>query len=59
MSGTGSVGATVRLYVEKYEGDSTKVDADPQDALRSLVELALSTSQLAEFTKRDRPTVIT
>eukprot|EP00475_Leptophrys_vorax_P035399 TRINITY_DN5830_c0_g1_i3.p1 TRINITY_DN5830_c0_g1~~TRINITY_DN5830_c0_g1_i3.p1 ORF type:complete len:300 (+),score=99.86 TRINITY_DN5830_c0_g1_i3:211-1110(+) len=59
MSGTGSVGATVRVYIEQYQADETKLSADPQDALSNLVKLALSFSQLKDFTGRDAPTVIT
>eukprot|EP00475_Leptophrys_vorax_P035398 TRINITY_DN5830_c0_g1_i2.p1 TRINITY_DN5830_c0_g1~~TRINITY_DN5830_c0_g1_i2.p1 ORF type:complete len:352 (+),score=116.93 TRINITY_DN5830_c0_g1_i2:146-1201(+) len=59
MSGTGSVGATIRVYIEQYQADETKLSADPQDALSNLVKLALSFSQLKDFTGRDAPTVIT
>ncbi|KAI1311897.1 Phosphoglucomutase-2 [Mortierella claussenii] len=59
LSGTGSHGATVRLYVEKYEEDATKFQDKTQDALRPLIEVALKLSQLTEFTGRKEPTVIT
>ncbi|GJJ72295.1 phosphoglucomutase [Entomortierella parvispora] len=59
LSGTGSQGATVRLYVEKYEADSSKFQDKTQDALRPLIEVALQLSQLTEFTGRKEPTVIT
>jgi phosphoglucomutase len=59
MSGTGSVGATIRVYIEQYQADETKLGQDPQDALLKLVQLALSFSQLKDFTGRDAPTVIT
>lgn len=59
MSGTGSVGATIRLYLEKYETEAAKLGMDRDTALEELVKLALTTSKLAEFTGRDCPTVIT
>lgn len=35
--GTGSAGATIRIYVEQYEQDTTKHDLDAQDALKPLI----------------------
>jgi phosphoglucomutase len=59
LSGTGSSGATVRMYIEQYEADVAKQGADAQDALAPLIKVALETSKLAEFTGRESPTVIT
>ncbi|XP_042048917.1 phosphoglucomutase, chloroplastic-like [Salvia splendens] len=59
LSGTGSAGATVRIYIEQFEPDSSKHDVDAQIALKPLIDLALSTSKLKEFTGREQPTVIT
>lgn len=59
LSGTGSVGATVRLYVEKYQADRAAVQQDPQEALKALVQVALNLTKLAEYTGRNEPTVIT
>ncbi|KFH71296.1 phosphoglucomutase, partial [Podila verticillata NRRL 6337] len=59
LSGTGSQGATVRLYVEKYESNPAKYEDKTQDALRPLIQVALELSQLTEFTGRKEPTVIT
>jgi len=59
LSGTGSSGATIRLYIEKFEADKTKQDMDAQVALKEYIDLALETSKLKEFTGRDEPTVIT
>ncbi|BBN08703.1 phosphoglucomutase [Marchantia polymorpha subsp. ruderalis] len=59
LSGTGSAGATIRIYVEQYEQDTTKHDLDAQDALKPLIDIALSVSKLQEFTGRTKPTVIT
>jgi len=59
LSGTGSSGATIRLYVEKYEQDPKRLNLDAQTALKELIELALSLSKLQSLTGRDKPTVIT
>lgn len=59
LSGTGSSGATVRLYVEKYSNDASEYAADTQKALKSLIDVALDLSQLTKFTGRTEPTVIT
>lgn len=59
LSGTGSSGATVRLYVEKYSQDKSEYGNDAQDGLKPLIEVALATSKLQEFTGRDKPDVIT
>lgn len=59
LSGTGSSGATVRLYVEKYSRNESEYGEDAQVGLKPLIEVALSLSKLPEFTKRDKPTVIT
>ena len=59
LSGTGTEGATIRVYVEAYEPDPARQAMDAQDALRPLVEAALSLSELRERTGRDAPTVIT
>ncbi|KAG0242006.1 Phosphoglucomutase-2 [Actinomortierella wolfii] len=59
LSGTGSHGATVRLYVEKYENNPANYTADTQVSLRPLIQVALELAQLKDFIKRDEPTVIT
>jgi phosphoglucomutase len=59
LSGTGSAGATVRVYLERYEADKSKLEQDTQEALAPLVKTALSISKIKEFTGRDKPTVIT
>lgn len=59
LSGTGSQGATVRLYVEKYSADNKEFAANTQEGLRPLINVALEVSNLKEFTGRDEPTVIT
>ncbi|GMH29543.1 hypothetical protein Nepgr_031386 [Nepenthes gracilis] len=59
LSGTGSAGATIRIYIEQFEPDVSKHDMDAQAALKPLIDLALSVSKLQEFTGREEPTVIT
>eukprot|EP00158_Paraphelidium_tribonemae_P005045 Partr_v1_DN27131_c0_g1_i1_m15448 putative phosphoglucomutase len=59
LSGTGSSGATVRVYVEKYSNDKTDYTKPAQDVLKPLIQVALSISKLVEFTGRKEPTVIT
>ncbi|KAK0180895.1 hypothetical protein PV327_003229 [Microctonus hyperodae] len=59
LSGTGSSGATIRLYVESYESDSSTFDKDAQVMLKPLVNIALELSKLQEYTGRNAPTVIT
>lgn len=59
LSGTGSEGATIRLYIEQYESDPSKTGRQPQDALAPLVAVALKLSKMEAFTGRSSPTVIT
>ncbi len=59
LSGTGTQGATLRLYLESYEPDASKHDVDPQEALKPLITLADETAKIKELTGRDEPTVIT
>lgn len=59
LSGTGTQGATLRLYVERYEADPAKHDADPQMALAELIQIADSIAQIKSLTGMDKPTVIT
>jgi len=59
LSGTGSSGATVRIYLEKYEADPNKQGLDAQEGLAEFVKIALEASQLEKFTGRKEPTVIT
>jgi len=59
LSGTGTSGATVRIYLESYEADTSKHDMDAQDALAGMITAADEISKLHELTGRDCPTVIT
>ena len=59
LSGTGTEGATIRIYIEAYEPDPARQGMDAQEALRPLVDVALALSELRERTGREAPTVIT
>ena len=59
LSGTGTEGATVRLYLERYEADPARHDLDTQQALQGLIAVAESVSGLRRRTGRNEPTVIT
>jgi len=59
LSGTGTSGATIRLYLESFESDDSKQSLDAQDALADLITAADSISQLRHLSGRDKPTVIT
>jgi phosphoglucomutase len=57
LSGTGSVGATIRLYLEQYEPN--KIDLNALDALKPLIRVALDAMNLNKFIGTETPTVIT
>jgi phosphoglucomutase len=59
LSGTGTEGATIRLYLERYEADPARHDLDTQEALSGLIALADSLAQLRKRTGREQPSVIT
>ncbi|MGJ9420246.1 alpha-D-glucose phosphate-specific phosphoglucomutase [Massilia sp. CMS3.1] len=59
LSGTGTEGATVRLYLERYEADPARHHLDTQEALSSLVAIAESVSELRQRTGRQQPSVVT
>jgi len=59
LSGTGVAGATIRLYLEKYEAPSGNLGMHAFDVVKPLAAIALELSQLKDYTGRDAPTVIT
>jgi phosphoglucomutase len=59
LSGTGTEGATLRIYLESFEPDASKHDLDAQQALATLIGIAQQISELTKRTGRDKPTVIT
>lgn len=59
LSGTGTVGATLRVYMEYYEPDADKHDIPVQTALEPLIKAADQIAEITRRTKRNRPDVIT
>ncbi len=59
LSGTGTEGATVRVYLERYEADPSRHDLDTQEALAPLIAIAEQVSELKQRTGRNEPSVIT
>jgi phosphoglucomutase len=59
LSGTGTVGATLRLYLERYEQAHGNHDLDAQSALEPLTQLAERLTGLRQRTGRPAPSVIT
>jgi phosphoglucomutase len=59
MSGTGTSGATVRIYVERYERDPANHGQDTQEVLKSLIGLAEHLGQVKQRSGMVEPTVIT
>ncbi|KMQ95668.1 phosphoglucomutase isoform x3 [Lasius niger] len=59
LSGTGSSGATIRMYIDSYENDPATLEKDAQLVLKPLINIALELSELRQYTGRDAPTVIT
>ena len=59
LSGTGTVGATLRIYIERFEPDANKHGQDAQLALAELIALAEQFCQIKQRTGRIEPTVIT
>ena len=59
LSGTGSSGATIRLYIEKHTTDGSKYGMDVQDYLKDNIEMATQLLQLKTFIGRDEPDVKT
>ncbi len=59
LSGTGTAGATLRIYLEAFEPDTNKHDLDAQTLLAEMIQIALELTELKARTGRDTPTVIT
>eukprot|EP00761_Pharyngomonas_kirbyi_P012193 gb/GECH01012220.1/.p1 GENE.gb/GECH01012220.1/~~gb/GECH01012220.1/.p1 ORF type:complete len:561 (+),score=154.25 gb/GECH01012220.1/:1-1683(+) len=57
LSGTGSSGATIRLYMEQYSKD--QLEGNSPDKVKPLASIAMKVAKIQEFTGRDKPTVIT
>lgn len=59
LSGTGTAGATLRVYLEKYEANPKRHDMEVQHALFDLILLSKSVAQIEKYTGRKAPSVIT
>ena len=59
LSGTGTSGATVRVYIEALETDLQRQRKDAQELLAPLITAADELAGIGRLLKRDRPTVIT
>ena len=59
LSGTGTEGATLRVYIERYVDRHGKLDMDTADALAPLVRAAQEIADISGFTGMNRPSVIT
>ena len=59
LSGTGTVGATLRVYLESYEPEAARQLLDPQIALAPLIRIANDLADIQQQTGRAAPDVIT
>lgn len=58
LSGTGTEGATLRVYLERYVADASQHEVPTQTALAPLVELAGTLANIVPITGRNAPDVI-
>ncbi|NBB71854.1 MAG: alpha-D-glucose phosphate-specific phosphoglucomutase [Alphaproteobacteria bacterium] len=59
LSGTGTAGATLRVYLERYEPDPAKQDAEVRTALASVIQAAEELAGIQRHTGRTEPDVVT
>ncbi|MBE9532618.1 MAG: alpha-D-glucose phosphate-specific phosphoglucomutase [Proteobacteria bacterium] len=59
LSGTGTQGATLRVYIESYENDESKLYQETQSALKALIDATDELAEITARTGRTEPTVIT
>jgi phosphoglucomutase len=59
LSGTGTEGATLRVYLERHEPDASRQDIPTQEALAPLIALAEAVARIRHHTGMDAPTVMT
>lgn len=59
LSGTGTSGATLRVYMERHEADPARHGEETQAALAPVIEAAETLAEIHKWTGRDAPTVIT
>ncbi|GAB4355619.1 MAG: alpha-D-glucose phosphate-specific phosphoglucomutase [Kiloniellaceae bacterium] len=59
LSGTGTVGATLRVYLERFEDDPARLNEDPQEALAAVIAAAGEIAGIADRLGREAPDVRT
>jgi phosphoglucomutase len=59
LSGTGTGGATLRVYIERFEPDPARHRFETQSALRDLIALSRDLPEISRYTGRTEPSVIT
>lgn len=59
LSGTGSSGKTLRIYLEKYEKESSRLNKEPTEVIKPLFEGMAKAVSLSDRINREYPTVIT
>ncbi|KSV72651.1 phosphoglucomutase [Sinorhizobium sp. GW3] len=59
LSGTGTSGATLRVYIERFEPDASRHDIETQTALADLIAVAEEIASIKTRTGRTEPSVIT
>jgi phosphoglucomutase len=59
LSGTGTSGATLRVYIERYEGDPNRLALETSEALADLIVAADALAEITTRTGRAAPDVIT
>ncbi len=59
LSGTGTEGATLRVYLERFEAPNGDLNMDPQAALKDVIDAVADLTQLQTRTGRNAPDVIT
>ena len=59
LSGTGTAGATLRVYIERFEPDVARQNIETRTALKDLIDFSVSLAEIERFTGRAAPSVIT
>ncbi len=59
LSGTGTEGATLRVYLERFEADPALHDLDTQAALTDMIDTAREIAELKTRCDREQPDIIT
>jgi phosphoglucomutase len=59
LSGTGTEGATLRVYLERFEADPALHDLDTQEALTDMISIARELAELKTRCGREEPDIIT